>query len=179
MWRKEVCPYSYFWCCRYFRGPWVQMSWVLSGRSEKLLQWSVSPQLRAYLSVFNLFLTQWFMALLSKGCKPGNFEPHNSLKLSFTNIWGLRSNFFECDSFLESNSPDIVALFETNLNGSINSGNFFVRGYLPLILNDSITHMYGLAVYAKEGHPLARDVYLEDSYGFLLMFSTGFTSLSV
>ena len=119
------------------------------------------------------------MALLSKGFKPGNFEPHNSLKLSFMNNWGLRSNFVECDSFLESNSPDIVALFETNLNGSINSGNFFVRGYLPLILNDSITHMYGLAVYAKEGHPLARDAYLEDSYGFLLMFSTGFTSLSV
>ena len=26
---------------------------------------------------------------------------HNSLKLSFTNIWGLRSNFVDCESFLE------------------------------------------------------------------------------
>ena len=45
-----------------------------------------------------------------KGCKPDDFEPHNSLKLSFANIWGLRSSFVECESFLESNSPDIHAL---------------------------------------------------------------------
>ena len=37
------------------------------------------------------------MAILSKGCKPDNFEPQNSLKLSFTNIKGLCSNFTECD----------------------------------------------------------------------------------
>ena len=48
------------------------------------------------------------MAILSKACKPDNFEPHNSLKLSFGNIRGLRSNFIECESFLESNSPDIL-----------------------------------------------------------------------
>ena len=48
------------------------------------------------------------MAVLSKGCKPDNFEPHNTLKLSFTNIRDLRSNFVECESFLESNSPDIM-----------------------------------------------------------------------
>ena len=39
---------------------------------------------------FNLFLTKWIMAILSKGCKPDNFEPQNSLKLSFTSIRGLR-----------------------------------------------------------------------------------------
>ena len=70
---------------------------------------------------------------LSKACKPDNVEPSNSLKLSFTNIWGLHSNFDECESFLESNSPDILALCETHLAGSIDSGNFSVRGYLPLI----------------------------------------------
>ena len=32
------------------------------------------------------------MAILTKACKPDNFESHNSLKLSFTNIRGLRSN---------------------------------------------------------------------------------------
>ena len=79
------------------------------------------------------------MAILSKGCKPDNFEPHNSLKLSFTNIRGLRSNFVDCESFLESNSPDILALFETNLDDSIDSGNFFVRGYLSLIRKDCVT----------------------------------------
>ena len=73
------------------------------------------------------------MAILSKACKPDNLELHNSLKLSFTNIQGLHSNFINCESFLESNSSDILALCETNLDSSIDSGNFFVRGYLPLI----------------------------------------------
>ena len=54
------------------------------------------------------------MSILSKGCKPDNFEPYNSLKLCFTNIGDLHSNFVEYESFLESNSPDILtALCET------------------------------------------------------------------
>ena len=73
------------------------------------------------------------MAILSKGCETDNLEPNNSLKLSFTNIRGLRSNFVECESFLESNSPDILALCEANLDDSTDSGNFSVMGYLPLI----------------------------------------------
>ena len=86
------------------------------------------------------------MAILSKGCKQDNFEQHNSLKLSFTNIPGLRSNFNECEFFFESNSPNILALCETKLNESADSGNFSVTGYLPLIRKDSTTHMHGLAV---------------------------------
>ena len=60
------------------------------------------------------------MVILSKACKLDNFELHYSLKLSFTNIEDLCSNFVGCESFLESNSPDILALCETNLNDSIN-----------------------------------------------------------
>ena len=90
------------------------------------------------------------MAILSKGFKPDNFELHNSLKLSFTNIWGIRSNFAECESFLESNSPDIFTLCETNLDDSIDSGNFCVRGYLLSIWKDSATHMHGFAVYVRK-----------------------------
>ena len=66
--------------------------------------------------------------LLLKGCKPAKFESHNSLRLRFTNIWGLCLNFVECGSFLESNSPYIFALCETNLDESINSGNLSVTG---------------------------------------------------
>ena len=66
------------------------------------------------------------MAILSKGCKPDNFESHNSPKLGFTNIQGLRSNFADCESFLESNFPDILAVCETDLDNSIDSGNFSV-----------------------------------------------------
>ena len=90
------------------------------------------------------------MAILSKGCKSDNFEPHNSLKLqAFVPI------FVECESFFESNSPDILALCEAEFDDSINSGNYSVRGYLPLIRKDSITYMHGLAVDGKEGLPFA------------------------
>ena len=54
-------------------------------------------------------------------------------------------------------------LCETNLDDSIDSGNFSVRGYLPLIWKDSITHMHGLTVYVKEGLPFAQDLSLENS----------------
>ena len=70
------------------------------------------------------------MAILSKACKSDNFEWHNSLKLSIMNIWRLPSNFVSCDS--------------------INSGNFSVRDYFPLIRKDSSTHMHGLAVYKQD-----------------------------
>ena len=118
------------------------------------------------------------MAILSKACKPDNFEWHNSPKLSFTTTWGFPSNLVDCESFLESNSPNILALCETNLNDSIDSGNFSVRGYLPLIWKDSSTHMYGLRVYVKEGLPFAQDLSLENSADSFL-YSTGFTSFSV
>ena len=118
------------------------------------------------------------MAILTKGRKPNNFESHNSLKLSFSNIWGHRSNFVECESLHESNSPNILALCEANLDDSIDSYNFSVRGYLPLIRKDFITDMHGLAVYLKEGLPFARGLFLENS-GFLFMLSTDFTSWGV
>ena len=103
------------------------------------------------------------MGILSKACKPDNFKLHNSPKLSFTNIRGLCSNFADCESFLESNSPVILAPCETNLDGSIVSGNFFVRDYLPLIRKDSSTHKHSLAVYAKEGLPFSQDLSLQNS----------------
>ena len=95
---------------------------------------------------------------------------YTTLKLSFTNIRSLRSNFVECESFLESNSPDILALCEANLDDSIDSGNSSVRGYLPLIRKDSITHIHGLAVYVKEVLPSPRDVSLENSADSYLCF---------
>ena len=35
--------------------------------------------------------------------------------------------------------------------------------YLPLIRKDSVTHMYGLGVYVKQGLPFAQNVSLENS----------------
>ena len=85
------------------------------------------------------------MTILPKGCKPDNFASRNSLKFSFRNILDLCSNFVGCESFLESNSPNIPALCETNLNDSIGSGNFCVRGYLQLIQKYSFAHIDGPA----------------------------------
>ena len=86
------------------------------------------------------------MAILLKAWKPDNFEMHISLKLSFTNIWGLHSNFADCESFLKSNSPDIFTLSEINLDDSIGCGNFSVRGYLPLIRKDSSTYVWSCSL---------------------------------
>ena len=68
------------------------------------------------------------------------------------------SNFVDCESFLQSNSPDILALCETNLDDSIDSGNFSVKGYLPLIQKDYSTHMHALAVYVKGEFPFAQEI---------------------
>ena len=95
-----------------------------------------------------------------KGCKPDNFESQNSLKLIFTNIWSLRLNFVGCESFLESNSLDILPLCETDLDHSIDSGNFSVKGFLLLIGKDSVTHMHGFLVYVKEGQDFLHGNYL-------------------
>ena len=103
------------------------------------------------------------MATLSKGCKPNHFELHNSLKLDFTNIWGFCLNFVDCESFLKSNSPDILAVCETNLDDSTDFDNFSVRGDLSLICKDSTTHIHSLAVYVKEGLPFTQDLSLENS----------------
>ena len=110
------------------------------------------------------------MAILSKACKTDNFESHNSLKFSFTNIRGLHLNFIDCEPYLGSNSPDILALFETILDDSVNSDDFSVRGYLPLIRKDSSTHMHDLAVYVNEGLSFAGDLSLEKSADSYLCF---------
>ena len=98
------------------------------------------------------------------------------------NSLGLCSNFAYYEFIFESNSPDILALCETNLDDSTDSGNFSARGYLPLIQKDSRTHMHGLAVYEKKGLPFARDLSLEnsaDSYVFdWLYFTQCLTSFS-
>ena len=176
----EVYPYSYFQWCGYFQCQWV--SFVLTDEFSV-----IATKVTSRIGLMNsqptfLFLTQWIMTILSKGCKPDNFEPYNSLKLSFTNIQGLCSNFVECEYFLESNSPDILALCESNLDDLIDSGNFLVRflvrRYLPLIQNDSIAHMMVLQFMWRKDFFCTRLI-SRKLWGFLLTFLTCFTSLSV
>ena len=117
------------------------------------------------------------MSILSKAFKPDNFESHKTPKLSYMNIWGSRSNFIVCESFLESKSPDNLVLCKINLDDTIDSGNFSVRPYLSLIQKDSGTLMHGLKVNMKEGLPFRTDFISRKLCRFLLMFLTCFTSL--
>ena len=64
----------------------------------------------------------------------------------FYQYLGSSFKFCECKSFLESNSLEILALCETNLDDSIDPGNFFVRVCFPLIQNDSVTHMQDVSL---------------------------------
>ena len=110
-------------------------------------------------SVFNLFLAQWIIVILSEWWKPDNFELHlKNLALrifqAFVRIlWNVNHSL--------NQTPDILALCETNLDDSIHSGNFSLRGYLAQIWNDSIIPMHGLAVYVREGLPFARELSLK------------------
>ena len=160
--------------------PWCHLLWQMSPQwgSQKLLHKLVSHELTAYLSVFKcIFNSMNYGHIMKKDINI--FELHNSLKRSFTNIRVLHSNFVECKSFRESDSPDILALCVTNLDDAVDSGNFFVRGYLPLIQKDGITHMHGLPVYVEEGLSFCMGPISRKLCRFLLMFSTDFISLSV
>ena len=59
-------------------------------------------------------------------------------------------------------SPYILPLCEANLEDSIDSSNFSVRGYLLVIRKDFVSHMHSLAVYVKEVLGLTHDLFLEN-----------------
>ena len=40
---------------------------------------------------------------------------------------------------------------------------YLLRGYLPLIREDSFAHMHGLVVYVKDVLPFAKDLHLKSS----------------
>ena len=94
-----------------------------------------------------------------------------SLKLNFINIQSLHSNSPGCTSFLESNFLEILVLCETF---STRSSNFSLQGYLPLIWKDSMTHMHRLAAFWRS--KFKNGLIFRKLWGFLFMFSTGFTS---
>ena len=82
-------------------------------------------------------------------------------------------------SFLESNSPYILALCERKLEGTIDSSSFSVRGYFPLIRKDS-THTDYLVVYVvKERRSLEHELPIENSEDSCLLFGLAlFNSVS-
>lgn len=77
------------------------------------------------------------------------------------NTGGVCYNFVGSISFFQSISHNILLSCDTNLKESIDWSNLSVRYYLPLILKDSDSHIYGLAPFVKV--PFARALSLETS----------------
>ena len=59
---------------------------------------------------------------------PYGIENQTILHHTILYICGLLSNFADCESFLESKAPDILAICETSLDDLIDSGNLSVSG---------------------------------------------------
>ena len=119
------------------------------------------------------------MAISPNACKPDNFESHNSLKLSFTNIWGLRSkicwlwifpwiklSWHYCSMRGKSGGPNWFCLF---LCEGLSS--FHPRGFY---------YSYAWSHSFREWRTsFCTGLISRKLCGFLLMFLTRFTSLSV
>ena len=95
---------------------------------------------------------------------------------SFFNLQKVFSFFSFCESFLESNSPDILALCEANLHG-FDSGNFSV-----ISSSNPKGFYYSFAwscSLCERRTSFCTGLISRKLYRFLLMSSTSFTSLSV
>ena len=147
--------------------------------SQKLLPVLMSHEVTAYPSAFYLFLTQWIMAILPKGCKPDNFESYNSLKLSFTNIRGLCSNFVERESF-----PWIkLSWHSCSMWDKLAWLNWFWQFFcdrFSSINSKGFYYSYAWSCNLCEGRTsFCTELISRKLCWFLLLFSSGFTSLSV
>ena len=83
----EICPYSYFWYCNYLCDLYM------------LLVTSDDSSLR-FTKFTSRISASWTHSLPLWFC-PFWLRWHNSLKLSFINIWDLLLNFARCEPFLE------------------------------------------------------------------------------
>ena len=82
----EMWPYSYFWWCGYSQGPWVSFVTIdkFQIRVTKITSRIGDSWIHSLPVWFLLLFSRNGMAILSKVCKPDNFELHNSLNLALT-----------------------------------------------------------------------------------------------
>ena len=148
-----------------------------SGRVTKnyFKAWSLTNSQPTFLFL-TYFLTQWIMALLSKGCKPDNFQPHNSLKLSFTNIWGLDLIFLDLN----------LSLNQTLLTFLLYMRQTWITQVILVISLWEFIFLYAKRfnysyAWSRSLCETRASFYMglisRKLSGFLLMFSTGFTLL--
>ena len=114
--------------------------------------------------------TQLIMKMHKKRirCQAAKQKRKPRLSFSFSNVRGLRSNYADICHFLQTRSPDLLALSETRLDASIPSGEFTPDGYTMHRLDNAPCH--GLALYAKPHLPLFRLGDFEDHQFEFLVF---------
>ena len=75
------------------------------------------------------------MTILSKA-KSGAQKPSKPLRMSFTNICGLRTNFSDLQTPFHQTSPDIFAISEGLPNSDVADNEFQFPDYQPLTHKD-------------------------------------------
>ena len=123
------------------------------------------------------------MAKLSKGSKPDNFEPHNSPELCFRNIRGLCSNFVECESFMWIFPWIELSWHSGSMWDKLGWLKWFWQFLRDRLSSFNLKRLYysyacSCSLYERRSSfctgPISRKLYT-----FLLVFSTGFTTLGV
>ena len=147
--------------------------------SQKVLHGLFCHELTAYLSVFDLFLTRWILAILWKGRKPEIFKSHNSLKLSFANIWNLHSNFTFKFCWMRIFPWTKLSLHSSSMWDELGWLNWFWQ-FLKSFIPNGFSYKYEWTSSLFEGRPFfCMGLIFRELCRFLLMFLIGFTSLSV
>ena len=160
----------YFWWCRYFWSPWVSFMMTdesLVRVSKVISKISVSWTQSLLFQFFPLFCASKKWPYYQKHINELT-EPQISLKLCFTNIWGLSWNFVGCKSFLKSNCHGILAQYETTSMTKLILA-IFCEGLSSFDPKGFCSHMHSLAYYVKGGLPFAQDLGLENRE-FLFIF---------
>ena len=71
--------------------PWQGSNWHGKNKSSVIInQWNSNSNVeRCNIVAMTIedYLTQWIMAILSKGCKPDSFESHNLSKAQLNGYW--------------------------------------------------------------------------------------------
>ena len=145
--------------------------WIFSdGHENYFKDWCLmNSQLVFLISTSFQFIE---IVILSKGRKPDKFESQLKFeKQKVENLWNLALPIFEFNI-------DILALCETNLDDSIGSGDFSVRGYLPTIRKDSVSRSWSYCLW-EEKVSFCTGLISRKLFGFLFMFLVSFISFSV
>ena len=119
------------------------------------------------------------MAILSKLCKPYNFESYNSLKFSFTSIRDFVLISLDVNLSLSQTLLIFLLYMRHTWNTQSTLAIYLWVDVFPYCqLFYSITQMHGLAVYVKDGLSFEWDLFRK-LWGFLFIFLICFTSFGV